>query len=171
MNENNETLDTNETTETPKTTETPETDQIDTSTLEIPKMGYGKDFEDKLITFIKRGTFRSKPTSMESENIDEKLLDVNGTVQRWYGVLDREYQRIMADGTKIKVSAIQLSKTQNDRLSALGTTEIPIDKLFVEGKKAKLVNCKVQKIDSQNKYWTLLTVNQYRERFNKEPLE
>jgi len=170
----NETLDTTKTNETPETkdtTETPETDEIDTSVLEIPKMGYTKDFENKKLTFIKRGTFRSKPTSMESENLDEKLLDDNGTIQRWYGVLDKEYTRTMADGTKIQVSAIQLTKPQNDRLTALGNSETPIDKLFADGKKATMVNCKVQKKDSKNKYWTLLTINQYKDRFEKNPLE
>ncbi len=167
----NETLDTNETPETKNTTDTPETNQIDTSILEIPKMGYGKDFEDKLLTFVKRGTFFSKPTGMESENLNESLLDKDGNLQRWYGVLDREYTRTMADGTDVQVKAIQLTKTQNDRLSALGNSEISIDDLFADKKKAKLVNCKVQKKDSQNKYWTLLTTNQYKERFSKDPLE
>ncbi len=32
---------------TSDTNETPETNEIDTSILDIPKMGYGKDFENK----------------------------------------------------------------------------------------------------------------------------
>ena len=169
MTQENNTLDT---TKTPETKDTPDTsDQIDTSVLDIPKMGYGKDFEEKLLTFIKRGTFKSKPTDVENQNLNQDLLDNDGNLQRWYGVLDREYTRKMADGTEVKVGAIQLTKTQNDRLTALGNSETTIEKLFADGKKAQLVNCKVQKKNSTTRYWTLLTVNQYKERFDKEPLE
>lgn len=167
----NETLDTTETEKTSDTPETKETDQIDTSPLEIPKMGYGKDFENKLITFIKRGTFLSKPTEIENQNLNKDLLNSDGNLQRWYGVLDRQYTRTMADGTEVKVNAVQLTKTQNDRLTALGNSETTVDKMFVDGNKAKLVVCKVQKKNSTTRYWTLLTTNQYKERFNKEPEE
>lgn len=164
----NETIDKNE---TPETKGTPETDEIDTSPLEIPKMGYGKDFENKLVTFIKRGTFFSKPTEIENQNLNKDLLNEDGNLQRWYGVLDREYPRTMADGTKVQVNAVQLTKTQNDRLTALGNSEINVDKLFADGKKVKLVVCKVPKKNSTTRYWTLLTINQYKDRFDKEPLE
>ncbi len=108
---------------------------------------------------------------MENQNLNRDLLNDDGTLQRWYGILDREYTRTMSDDTDVQVSAIQLTKTQNDRLTALGNSETSIDKLFAENKKAKLVCCKVTKKDSTNKYWTLLTVNQYKERFGKEPTE
>ena len=117
-------------------------------------MGYGKDFENKLLPFIKSGTFKSKPTDVEKQNLNEQLLDEDGNLQRWYGILGKEYSRTMADGEIVQVSAVQLTKTQNDRLTALGNSDISVDKLFAEGKKVKLVVCKVPKKNSTMRYWT-----------------
>lgn len=157
-------IDSNKQTE-PKQTE------IDTSALELPKMGYGKDFENKLLTFISRGTFESKPSDMEMKNPNiEDLLNEAGNLQRWYGVLDKEYSRTMADKTETKVTAIQLTKVQNDRLTQLDTSEKTLDEMFAEGLKAKLVCCKTPSKSGGNVYWNLLTVNQYKERFGKDPI-
>lgn len=144
---------------------------IPTDSLEIPKYGYGKQFDNKLVRFVGRGTFWNSPTDMEKQNLDERKLNDEGKLQRWWGRLDRPYTVAKSDGEKIQVEALQLTRTQNDKLTRLGTESKSIDEMFKEGAGVKLVCCKVKKKSGIGGYWDLLTITQYKERFEKDPLE
>ncbi len=137
-----------------------------TDNLEIPKCGFNKDFDGKLITIVNRGTFWSKPTPVEQENLNKDLLDEEGNLQRWYAKIDKTYTVKTNDG-ELTVVGLRLTKTQNDKITRLGNDETPVEKLFEEGKKAQLVCCKVKKKSGSGSYWDLLTPTQYKERFNK----
>jgi len=157
-----------------KTNETNQTkidNDIDTGVLEIPKYGYGKQFDNKLVRFVGRGTFWSNPTDMEKQNLDQTKLNEEGKLQRWWGKLDRPHTVKKADGEEIQVEAIQLTRTQNDKLTRLGTDQKTIDEMFKDGSGVKLVCCEVQKKSGIGGYWDLLTITQYKERFEKDPLE
>jgi len=157
--------------------ETTETDQtkldkdIDTTILDIPKYGYGKQFENKILRFVGRGTFWSHPTDIERQNLDKTKLNDEGKLQRWWGKLDKFHTVKKSDGEEIQVEALFLTKTQNDRLTNLGNDNKTIDELFKDGSGAKLVCCKVKKSSGSGTYWSLVSANKYKEMFGKEPLE
>lgn len=157
--------------ETTETNQTKIDKDIDTTILDIPKYGYGKQFENKLLRFVKRGTFYSYPTDIEKQNLDEKNLNDEGKLQRWWGQFDRPHTVKKSDGEEIKVEALFLTKTQNDRLTNLGVNGKTIEEMFKEGSGAKLVCCKVKKSSGSGYYWSLLSVAKYKEMFEKDPIE
>ncbi len=119
--------------ETTKTDQTKIDKDVDTSVLDIPKYGYNKQFENKLLRFVDRGEFWSVPTDMEKQNLDKTKLNEDGKLQRWWGKFDKSYTVKKSDGEEIKVDGLFLTKTQNDRLTNLGNKDQTINDMFKDG--------------------------------------